>query len=143
MIKCIQVKANINDEKAIKMFCPYCKDLLTHSGFKRRPELRYVRAELVATKRKLPAVKPPFTFVDMGMLNTIMQEINAINEKLENKIDPKTLANQVIKEVLNPLKTSQKLSKSDQIRLAAAAKTDRDNLKLIQKQARNNKYGKF
>jgi len=61
-----------------------------------------------------------------------MQQIIVINENIEWKIDPITLSKQGLKEMINPLKSQHKISKSEQIMLVAAAKTDRDNLKLIQ-----------
>lgn len=163
MIKNDQVKKNLNDGKIPKMFCPYCNRLQTDSSLKGlqdslplnqiqklkieldlcKSEMRSFRAVFHATKQNLLVSTPPRIIVDMAILNTIMQQIILINEKLGCNTDPKALAKQVIKEVLNPLKTIQKISKSEQIKLDAAAKTDRDNLKLIRKQAKNNKYGEF
>lgn len=159
MVKCDRVKSNVSAEKIRKMLCPYCNRLLTGSSVKVRPsslplidmqelkidmdfsksELRSVRTELGATKQKLIYFTAPAAVIDIAMFNTMMQQINAINEKLERRIDPRELAKEVVKEVLNPLKTDQKLSKSERMKLDAAAKTNLDNLKLIQKQAKNNK----
>lgn len=157
MVKCDRVKSNVRDEKTRKMLCPFCNRLLTGSSFKGRldslpisdiqelkidldfskSELKSVRAELDATKQKLVSITAHGTIPDIAMFNTMMQQVNAINEKLERRIDPRELAKEVLKEVLNPLKTEQKLSKSEQLKLDAVAKTNSDNLKLIQKQAKN------
>lgn len=104
-----------------------------------RFELWVVQDELDVTKQKLASVTIPASVLDITMFNTMMQQVNAINEKLEMKIDTKELAKEVLKEVLNPSKTEQKLSKAEQMKLDAAAKTSSDNLKLIQKQAKGNK----
>ena len=102
-------------------------------------QLRFVTDELNETKQKLASVTAPAAVLDITMFNTMMQQFNAINDKLEKKIDTKELAKEVLKEVLNPSKTDQKVSKAEQMKLDAAAKTNSDNLKLIQKQAKNNK----
>lgn len=66
--------------------------------------------------------------------------IIAINQKLDNSvINIKDVAREVVKEVLNPLSTGKKLTKAEQIKADAAAKTASDNLKLIKKSARSRK----
>nr|WP_121271596.1 hypothetical protein [Pedobacter schmidteae] len=55
-----------------------------------------------------------------------------------NAMDVKQLAKETLKEVLNPIDAPQKLSKKEQIKLDAEAKTSLENLKLIRKHAKNN-----